>query len=503
MDSTQDSARRRFLALLAASPLLYGNEGGFRSFHAREVFKPSWSPHEGHTVSISYPAMQHPRGPGATLAEISPQFQAWNPFAPTLGPYACQGYRWNSIYGYCGAAWNEDTRQLICYNSGHVGANASAPFCFDLNDLRWKWLDVPLPHDSLSRLSAAGIAYVENIPGDAQAVVATFYPPEQYNYHWGDFNGSWSGWPTGYRQPGKIQPLPSHTYGNRVCIPAAVMGNNKGGFLTYGRYEGCLNSSNANGSHLFNLDTQTWVRGANHWPGGASNGHGARCDKLTGKVIAFGGFQGSFRFVIFDPATRLWTTKKQNGAAASTNTDQPGVNIHDAARLFIVPRQIQVSGQNASWQRHGTWYKFFAVDVDAVLGTETATFVQLHVKEQGGWPLNDFGNNEWIGWSYCPEDECLYAINGVEGSNKYWRLAPPRKAVSQQDYLSGTWTLTEHLFLSGSLKSPGEYTKRSMMYNRLNWDKLSGSFVWFPDSIDGPVQAFRPKLRTTESETIA
>lgn len=447
---------------------------------------PTWAPSAGQTKAISYPAGTHPAGRGATLAEISPQYEDWNPHKPSISIYG-NGYSWGTYYGYCGSAFNVATRQIVLYGAGHVSINVCAPSCFDLNDLRWKWLDTPLPFDALGLLKTNGIAYAK------QQQVETYYPREQYNFAWGDVNGDWAGWPAGYGRPGKIQPLPTHSYATTTWIPPAAMGNTKGGYLMFGSYEGVINSSGNNGTHVFDFDTQSWSRGNNPWPGGASNARGARVDPVSGKVIVFGTGPGaSLSFRIFDAATKLWSIRTASGVGATTTTDHPGNVIHEAARLYVVPGPLLSNGSPATWQKFGVKYKFQVASLDAILGTGFFSITVLTVNEQGGWPLNDLGNNRYIGWAYCPEDKCLYAINGVHGSNKYWRLAPPANAIDQDDYLAGAWTLTERTFSSGTLQSPGPYTPRSSMFNRLAWDVTSRAFIWWPDHVAGPVQAFRP-----------
>jgi hypothetical protein len=198
----------------------------------------------------------------------------------------------------------------------------------------------------------------------------------------------------------------------------------------------------------------------------------------------------SLAFHLFDPATKLWTTRTATGTGATTNTDHPGNVIHEAARLYIVPGQVQADGSPTSSRNPAARYKFQAASIEAILGTGSFSITVLDVEAQGGWPLNDLGTNTYIGWAYCPADECLYAINGVNNSNQYWRLAPPVNAGSQADFLNGTWTLTQHTFASGVVQSPGP--PRSSMFNRLSWDSVSRSFVFWPDSVNGPVQAFRP-----------
>lgn len=447
---------------------------------------PAWAPAAGQIKQISYNAGAHPLGAGAVLSEINPATQPFNPYAPD-GSIFFNGYGWHTWYGYCGAAFNTDTRQIVHYGTGHVSCNVTAPLCFDLNDLRWKWLDTPLPFDCLGKL--LGVAAYPT-----QAQVEQFYPPEQYNYDWGDVSGDWAGWPSGYGQPGKIQPLPTHSYATQVHIPASAMGNTKGGYLMFGSYEGVINASgNANGCHLFDFDTQSWSRGNNVWPGGSSYGRGAATDYQTGKVIVFGSWS-QYEFRVFDPATKLWATRTATGTPAYTSSgDHHGNLIHAAANLYVIPGGRTASDAPCNWETYlqGVTYRFHVAPVNGILGAGSFTLTELTVNVQGTWPLNDQGNNYTIGWTYCPVDRCLYAINGVHGSNKYWKLSPPAGALSQNDYLTGTWTLTDHTFASGTLQSPG-FT-RSQMYNRMKWDALSRSFVFWVNSNTGPVQAWRPE----------
>ncbi len=489
MTTAPDLSRRRVIGLMTVLPLLRPELCVARSARpSGSGMTPVWAPPPGHIASISHPAGKHPLGRGAVLGEISPAYQSWNPNRPSLHPYnaGVAAYGWHSHYGYCGSSFNTDTRQIVMYGAGHASINVCAPYCFDLNDLRWKWLDTPLPFDAFKCVLDKGYPHPPT-----RGQMAGCYPSEQYDYDWGDLNGSWSGWPSGHSQAGKIQPVPSHTRAGLVHIPASLAGNGKGALLVAGSYTGVLANSGNYGGHTFDYDTRTWSR-LNQRP--ASPLGSPVFDGQTRKVVYFGnGDTPSSRYRVLDIDTRTWTTRTASASAFFT-TDGGGQLLHQASRLHIVPAHVDAHG-TSSWHTRDAWirYRFFATPFDAIVGTGSFAPTELTIKTSSTWPLTSQGNNRYLGWSYCQEDACFYIINGEHGSNRYWRLAPPSGAMTQSDYLTGTWTLTEHTFISGAVQSPGG-RPRSMMYNRMQWDVVSRSFVWWPDSVEGPVQAWRPSM---------
>lgn len=460
-----------------------------RVLAAGKTYTPSWAPSAGEIKTISYAAGTHPLGSlaGAVLSEIDPVHQSWNPAAPGVGPYGgtSGNYFFSSINSYGGACFNTDSRQIVCYGAGHVAFNVPAPFAFDLNDLRWKWLDAPLPIDGLDLLRAAGVGIPAN-----QATVQIYYPSTQYDYNWGDWNGDWPGWPAGYERPGKIQPNPGHSRARLQHIPASAFGNTKGALFWNASGTGVLTGVNAYSSHLFDYDAASWARANQQIPTSAPGSSGGSIyDAVSKKVILAGNIGGSNSVWVFDTAAKTWATRTGTNAL-TTGVDHGGNVNHLASGLCIAPCSRN-SGGTASAGADGITYQFWACSIAAIAGAGSFGWSQLTVALGAGatWPLNASGNNDFIGWSYCPADGCLYTVNGVNGSSNYWRLKPPAGAVSQSDYLSGTWTLDKLTFSSGSLSSPGT---KSFVFNRLSWDSKSRSFIWFPDSINGPVQAFRP-----------
>lgn len=448
---------------------------------------PHWAPAAGQIKIISHAAGAHPNGPrgGAVLAEIDPSHQPWNPAAPGPGPYGGTSgdYFFGTILAYGGSCFNADTRQLVCYGAGHAAFNVPAPFAFDLNDLTWKWLDVPLPIDGLDRIRAARIS----VP-PRQADVLAYYPAAQYDYAWGDWNGSYPGWPKGFGRPGKIQPNPGHSRARLVHIPATSFGNGKGALFWNASGTGVLSGVNARSSHLFDYDALAWARAAQQIPAGAPGSSGGSAhDPISNKVILVGSTGPTPAAYLFDVVTKSWTIRNASNGLA-TSVDHGGNVLHSASGLYIVPGSRNAAGLPASGD--GTSFQFFACPLYDIVGNRIFGWSRLNVSAAATWPLNDVGNNNYIGWAYCPEDGCLYTINGIDGSTKYWKLAPPGRARTVEDWLSGTWKLSEHVFRRGSVSSP---KVRSFVFNRLSWDPASRSFIWFSDNIHGPVQAFRPE----------
>lgn len=446
------------------------------------AYAPSWSPAAGEIKTISYAAGAHPNGShgGAVLEEISPSYQSWNPAAPAAGPYGGTSGNWffSSILDYCGAAFNESTRQVVCYGAGHSAFNVPAPFAFDLHDLTWKWLDTPLPIDGLDQIRANS----KGVP-PSQADIELYYPASQYNYSWGDWSGDYSGWPSGFGRPGKIQPNPGHSRAKLIVIPAASAGNGLGSLLWTAQGTGVLGGVNAVSSHLFSFDAPGWSRCSNQISSLLSSGSGLGIvhDPVSNKVFIAGESNASSRVGVLDVATKTWSLKNATNTCIS-NVDGGGAVRHESLGLFLLPYAKDAGGAVA--YNNGVTFGMYACPLADMAGSGSFAWTNLTVTG-AAWPLNGVGNNNYIGWKLCPADGCLYTVNGVNGSNKYWKMTPPAG-----DPLTGTWTVTEHTFSTGTLTSPGVTSK---VYNRLQWDKRSRSFIWIADSINAGVQAFRPE----------
>lgn len=448
---------------------------------------PTWSPAPGEIKQISHPAGYFGTNGGATLAEISPNYQAWNPEAPGNGPYNdpdSYGYYWSSINSYSGICWNKTTRQLVNYGAGHSAINVCAPFCFDVNELRWKWLDTPLPFDGYGRVLAGGYS-----APPSQATINLLYPNGEVDYTWGDVNGDSSAWYDTYGdgpwiRPGVKQPVPSHTRSHLGFVPPSIIGNTKGALFKFGPYSGVLGGVNSVGSHLFNFDTASWRRTVNQPPGSSSSFVSPVIDEKTKTAVAF---IGGNVFKVFDFVTDSWRSLRISSNSVAGSVDSGSCIWIESVRLILIIAARNSSGGAAD--NNGVTFDFYTVPYDDVIGSGLFSITKLNVYATS-WPLSaTTGTNAWIGFSRCPENDACYCVNGDTNSTKYWRLSPPSGLKTATNYTAGEWTLTEQAFSTGTLNSPGG---RSYVYNRLSWDALSRSFLWFPNSVTGVVQAFRP-----------
>lgn len=472
---------------MPASPETYVIASG-EPLGAGRFVAPDWAPAAGEIKTISKAAGYFGTSGGAVFGEINPAYQVWNPWAPSEGAWYTEtlpstgvessrflgfgsgGYYWGSIMTFAGAAFDTDSRRIVQYGAGHAAPNVTAPFAFDLADLKWKWLDTPLPWKGYWGMGSP--------PSETDRTYR--FPNGEIDYDWGEVvGGKFAEFPA-YDRPGIVQPIPSHGRNRLLHVPAAILGNAKGALLNAGLATGVLSGTYSYQSHIFDYDTSRWRRTQNNFPvaSGDTTARGYALDPETRTAVMYGG--GSiFRVIDFD--TETWR------AIRTASNSFSGANDRGSIHFLPIPRLLVAALPNGDTAIH-----FGAVAYDDVLGSSAFSITTLNVAAQsfpltlaGSYP----GTNMGIGFGYCPVDGCLYSINGSGGSNKYWKLSPPPGAVTTSEYLSGTWTLTEHTFASGALALPGS---QSWVFNRLNWDRKSRSFLWFSDSSTGPVQAFRP-----------
>lgn len=197
-------------------------------------------------------------------------------------------------------------------------------------------------------------------------------------------------------------------------------------------------------------------------------------------------YGGGRYFRVFDFDTDLWSLRTAPSGPPGS-TDGGVFFAYPPARLAFCAQARTADGESSN--SNGVTWAFSATPIDAIVSGTDLSITNLTATEPTEWPLRTNGYNTGGGWSYCPADKCIYSFNGQGGSNKYWKLSPPVGAVTSNDYLTGTWTLSVHTFASGALSAA---SSQSWVYNRLSWDAKSRSFLWFPDSVSGPVQAFRP-----------
>lgn len=453
--------------------------------HGRGDGSPPWAPAPGELKSISYPAGYFGTNGGATLGEIDPIYQTWHPLYGSGNSYSLPygipaSASWSSINAYCGKAFNSTTRDYLGFGAGHSAINVSAPYSFSLPELRWKWLDSALPFDGYT--ATAG----ESWPLTAETA-NPYYTNGEIDFEWGEIQGGSSSWGA-LARPGIIQPIPGHSRSLNFCIPANKAGNASGKFFKFngptGKTGGVTGSTN---SHLFDFGTKTWARAANYY-NGPQNGTGCAYDPVTNKGVTFGaGGTFSSTFGVFDVPTELWSVRNSTNTK-QTGTDHGGNCLHEASRLYIIPAARTVADASAS-PGNGVKYTFFAAPFDDIVGAGSFSLATLTVSVSTTWPLLATGYNDYLGWSYCPLDECLYCTAPINGTNKYWKLTPPAGAVSTNDYLTGTWTLTEHAFSSGSWVQSLTYLNQ---FNRNQWDAASQAFIWHSGGLADPVMAWRP-----------
>lgn len=447
---------------------------------------PSWAPSPGELKVISKPAGFYGANAGATLAEIDPNYQWWDTDPASNQPYGGSFQGWSTISSYCGAGFNSDTRELFHYGAGHSSMNVLAPFGFSLVDLKWKWFDVPLPFDGY-----------QGVTPWTQAGVEAKYPPEQLNFATGDLNGGWSGWPVELQRPGIIQPIPCHARAHIVHIPGASYGNVKGAYFKCDFPSGITNGIEGAtiSSHFFDFDTTLWSRTINV-PFQSSSSPNFRApvhDPVSNSVVLFGGTFATSYYVL-DVPTKTWRTRTAS-ASMTTCEDTGGHLLHEATGLLIVPAG-RTATDTASNPLNGVKFDFWATSMAAITGTGAFAPTKLTVSGSS-FPLGPVtGKIEFCGWTYCPEDRCLYSVGGWDGTNKYWKLSPPVGAVTAAEHLAGTWALTEHTFSIGSFVTALVTTTIYLgisQFNRLKWDSRSRAFIWHAGGLTDPVMAFRPE----------
>lgn len=455
----------------------------------RDQNLPAWAPNSGHVANISYAKGAHPNGRfgGAVMSEIDPRHQTWNPLSPAQGPYGgLEGsYYFNSIHAYCGAVFNPTTRQIVGYGAGHSAINIGAVWAFDLQDLAWKWLDSPLPTDGLSLPRVHG----SNVP-IPRNVMERYYPPEQYDFEWGDWNGGWSGWPAGYGQPGKRFPEPGHSRSALCFIPGHAYGNQSGAMLKLAASTGSNGGTYATGTHLFDFDSRQWIRTKNR---PTATGGSTVFDSMTSKTYSVGqdGASGYVNAIkVFDVKSQSWEPNKttHGGPYMNFSAGGGGLNIHPPSRLALISCPQDALGNPL----HPIKFGIFATAIDAMLANHFS-WIALSVAADS-WPVGSDGFMWTPEWALCPINNCFYTINGVNDSHTLWKLSPPVYARTQAEHLGGVWTLKAETLSGVPLYSRDQAGQigDSYVYKKLSWDTKSRSFLWFSNWYEGPVQAIRP-----------
>ena len=434
---------------------------------------PSWRPAAGDAAVIT----------GSTvLYDIRPSTQA---FDPGTEPWkTSNNYTFSTITGYCGGAWIDELRMYVSHGGGHASYCVPAFYRWAAETLDWAWLQDPLPTDGMSAAISAG-----GIGGDvttARSTAATAYGDKFDADEW-HYLGSGS-WPTGFGQPGVIQPEAAHSYFGNVWVPGSSWGNANGAVLKLypgsGRAPDCLVPTR----HYFDLDTNEWGLTANFRsnPSAAAGGSiyfGGSIDRVFSCTNTSGGAYRS-QLDMLTPSTKTWSTVSTSNEIILWVYSGGFIAHLDSTLLIWCPPATSQSAA-AQTSTGATQHQFWAVDAAALKAGSSPSWAQLTISNPGGtWPLktpSGYTSCGSVRWTYCPENGKCYAINGNHNSTSLWELAPPSGATDRASYLAGTWTVTEHTLATGiPCGSTGSATGgTNEPYDRLVWSTRDRCLLWF------------------------
>lgn len=403
-----------------------------------------------------------------TRADINPRNDPLaNPNFPGAAPWEIHGdfrSQWLHVTDFCGSVFAPSLGSmgtLLQYGAaGHSAVNAPFWFGYDVAERVWKRIGHrTLPTDQLSQLFSAG---------------GLIPDPAAFDRIWGDWNGSWAGWPAGFEQPGWNPPEGSHTRNSFVYRPPDAAGNRAGQIITCWEPTGIQGGTGIRGSHVWDADTGLFTRTANLRPGSGNAATGMQYsrahDVVIGNNLVFSSVTGQIDFL--DCRTMTWVRRE------ATNTRNVRIESTSflAGDLFVrVDHEFTVSA---------TPFTLEAVVVSDVVAGRPFTWTTLKL-DATSYPTNQAGLTITTQFEFCPVDGAYYAVNRVAGSNRIWKLTPPAAASQTGSLLTGTWTLREQA-LDGALAGA------SVDYARLRWCPALTAFLWTGESVAEDVQAIRP-----------
>lgn len=459
----------------------------------------AWVPEPGRTAAIGYAKNSHPAtGLKAVLEELAPKYMPWAVTPGSNAPWSgTTGKGMNTITDWCGGAWDETNRRFMSMGGGHVDMCVTAPYAFDAKTSSWRWLDTPLPTDGFDLLSDRALAPL-------RSNIAAYYSSQQFDTTEGEWIGDWSGWPAGHGRPGIRQPEVHHMQYGLVWVPGYAWGNTNGALMNLSPAGGRSAGGTFVTRYYFDLDDTLWKHTANFrtdlstycggavWFGGTVN-----------RVFALTSTSSTLRQVmdVFNPATKTW---KASRAAADVNVHygDGGLGAHLASGLLLKFNSLTAGGVETYAGSVGV--RVLAVPAAQVVageydnkqgGTASYTWQRLTVNAVS-WPTSYVNNQvEAIGWCYCPRNGKFYATDGRNNTATLWVLNPPAGAVTQNDYLTGTWTVTTETITPGipNLDGGGNPTGSPYPYNRLVWDDTAGCLLWFATWIESRPIAILPR----------
>ncbi len=442
---------------------------------------------------LGFASGRHPRGLLATFEDAHPARQPWNPFRPEPGPWFNDHNSvnsWGELWAFCAPTWVPSLRmQVLAWGSGHTACNVPAPVAYDLNTHSVRWLTVPPPSDGFSSVKGKpGQATVENL--------RTTYPAAQLDPVWKDWQGGFTEWAVGFSRPGAVYPEGTHTRAMGVWVPGEVYGNVHGALMQCGESTGTCNSSDGQGgSHFFDLDSNRFVRARSRRK--LMGYVGAACwSSAINRVVCLGA--PTSRVVtaveLFDPApgAQRWITR-QSANGVLVTADGSNLVEHPPSGLLMMFTAVDSQGRPSS--AHANTMQVSAVAARACL-TDGAVWSPLSV-HGSGWPQHRFGSADnsclGIGFTFVPDLNAFYALNGQNGSRVLWKLQPPAGASTVSAHLNGAWTLVTKALASGlRCHGQGGADHQPFIYSGLGFDRVSNRLILVSNDVRDQPMAIEP-----------
>lgn len=398
-----------------------------------------------------------------------------NPNYPGFAPWAPQtpvGTQWLHMTDFCGAVLADGIGYHGTYmmygGAGHSCQNPLFWVGFDLSDLTWKQIgNSPLPSDALS----------QSPNGDDLSM----YPSDQFDSTWGDWFGNYSGWPTGFDQPGYNPPEGGHTRNSFVVRPASAAGNTSGQIITAwsltGKNQG---NSTSKGSFVWDCDTMLPSRTANLRPAAGSAVGGLAYFENLDAVVGFNFVATAFasNVDVLDCSTMTWSRRTGVGSAPNTFFDSTVFAYGDTLILI-----------NHFLTEQTPPFAAYSLNAAAIKAGTSASWATVTVTATTTWPIySGNGLSGTVAFALCPENGKYYCVNRTHGNDKMWRL------TLSGSHPSITATLDELTMTTGNLEARNALgsATRSYDYSRLHWSTWGRCFIWTGDYISGSVQALRP-----------
>lgn len=334
---------------------------------------PAWAPASGEVRNISR----------NTRADIDPRLDpAANPNYPNTPPWEA-GVGWVHVTDYCGAVFASDIGAHGTYMqygaAGHSAVGACFWFGFDLADRLWKRVGRrPLPSDAFNAAAADPVN------------LDKYYPADQLDAAWGEWQGGYRGWPKGFAQPGYNPPEGSHTRNSFVYRPAAKAGNRGGQILVAWQPTGKTSGNNVRGGWVWNPDNGLFSRHANVRPGGGGAVGGMQYfPELDAMIGISQGFSAPAAWVdVLDCAGMSWARRTVSAAPAA---------YYDSTSFAHGGYYVLC---NHKLQPQDPPFELWAIDARALKKGLPAAWVPLKVAAVS-YPVNGAKISCTVSWAPC------------------------------------------------------------------------------------------------------